>query len=101
MKLFRWLQIPILMILLVACSPKSGTGPGISLFGSSPTLPPPVVGVTHAPDAQAAMKNYLEALKKSDFAAMYALLSKVTQDGLTPEAFAAKYNDALNSMGAS
>ena len=98
MKLFRWLQVPVLLILLAACSP--GSRPGGSLFGPSATLPPPVVGVTHAPDAQAAMRNFLEALKKNDFASMYGLLSKVTQAGLAQDAFAAKYNDALNTMGA-
>ena len=35
--------------------------------------------ITHAPDAEAAMRNFLEALKNNDFTAMYALLSKASQ----------------------
>ena len=101
MKLLRWLQLFLLTLLLAACSSRSGGGPIGPLFGSSATLPPPSVGVTHAPDARAAMTNFLQALAKNDFASMYGLLSKVTQDGLTQDAFAAKYNDALNTMGAS
>jgi penicillin-binding protein 2 len=101
MKALRWLQLIIAMFVLAACSTKSGGGTGVSLFGPSATLPPPPVGVTHAPDAQKAMQGFLEALKKNDFTTMYGLLSKVTQDALAPDAFAAKYNDALNTMGAS
>ena len=100
MKLLRWLQLILVMLLLAACS-KSGKGPGGALFGPSATLPSPSVGVTHAPDARAAMTSFLQALDKNDFASMYAMLSKATQDALPQDAFAAKYNDALNTMGAS
>ncbi|MGZ6316722.1 MAG: penicillin-binding transpeptidase domain-containing protein [Anaerolineales bacterium] len=100
MKLLRWLQLILVMLLLAACS-KSGKGPGGALFGPSATLPSPLVGVTHAPDARAAMTSFLQALDKNDFASMYAMLSKATQDALSQDAFAAKYNDAINTMGAS
>lgn len=99
MKPIRWLQLTLMMLLLAACSSKSGSG-GISLFGPSPTLPPPHVGITPAPDAEAAMRNFLEALKSNDFASMYTMLSKVSQAAVTQDAFSAKYNDALNTMGA-
>ncbi|MGE5073099.1 MAG: penicillin-binding transpeptidase domain-containing protein [Anaerolineae bacterium] len=99
MRFVRWLQLIVLMILLAACSPKSGTGI-TSLFGPSPTLPAPAFGVTAAPSAETTMRAFLEALKKDDFAGMYALLSKSTQDALPQEEFARKYNDALNAMGA-
>jgi len=99
MKLFRWLQVIILMFLLAACS-RSAQGPGVQLFGPSPTLPAPNVTVISAPDAEVPMRNFLEALKKSDFGAMYGLLSKVTQDQLSQADFAKKYTDALDNMGA-
>ena len=100
MKLFRWLELILLMLLLVACSPRSG--PGVSIFGgNSVTATPPVVGVTHAPSAENAMRAFLEDLKKDDFTAMYSLISAATQKDLPPEKFIAKYNDALDNMGAS
>lgn len=99
MKTVRWLQLILTMLLLAACS-KAGGGSVISFFGPSATLPPPQVGITPAPDAQAAMTQFLVALKKFDFTAMYGMLSKATQEKLSQDAFAAKYNDALDSMGA-
>ncbi len=102
MKLIRWFQLLVLMLLLVACAPKSGTGiSGIFGGGKSVTQTPPVVAVTHAPDAEAAMRNFLEALKKNDFSSMYALLASGTKSSLSQDAFTAKYNDALDNMGAS
>ena len=46
------------------------------------------------------MRNFLEALKKNDFTAMYALLSASTQQSITPDDFTKRYNDALNSLSA-
>src|SRR5512143_2135866 len=99
MKLFRWLVVLVLMLLLGACSGKSGTGiPG--LFQPATTLPAPAIGVTHAPSAEGAMRAFLEALKKNDFTAMYALLTTGTQESISPDDFTKKYNDSLNSMSA-
>ncbi len=100
MKFARWLELLVLMLLLAACS-KGGSGSGISLFGPSATLPPPVVSVTHSPAGEATMRSFLDALKKNDFGTMYAMLSSSARSSLTQEAVAAKYNDALNTMGAS
>jgi penicillin-binding protein 2 len=47
------------------------------------------------------MRNFLEGLKNNDFASMYAMLSKASQAALKEEDFSKKYNDALNTMGAS
>ncbi len=99
MKIARWLQLTLTMLLLAACS-KAGGGSVISFFGPSATLPPPKVGITPAPDAQAAMTRFLDALKKYDFASMYGMLSKGTQAKLPQDAFTTKYNDALDNMGA-
>ncbi len=99
----RWLQLILLMLLLAACSQTSVNGtpqPGFSLFPTSKPLPTAVVGITRAPDAEAAMRNFLEGLKNNDYAAMYASLSKASQEALKQDAFSKKYDDALNTMGA-
>jgi penicillin-binding protein 2 len=88
------------MLVVAACSTNSGGSSGISLFGPTATLPPPHVGVTPAPDAEAAMTGFLEALKNNDLTAMYSMLSSGSQGAITQEDFIKRYNDALNTMGA-
>ncbi len=102
MKPIRWLQLILLLFLLAACTPNSNHGtpqPGC-LFCPSPTLPPPPVTIVSAPDAKTPMQYFLDALKKNDFASMYALLSKDSQAKITQDEFAKTYNDALNTMSA-
>jgi penicillin-binding protein 2 len=100
MKLIRGLLV-LLLIFLNACAPKPGGG-GIfpSIFSSPTPLPTPRIGITPAPavDARTAVTNFLEALKNNDFASMYALLAKDSQASMTQDAFAKKYNDALDAM---
>ncbi|MCJ7434559.1 MAG: hypothetical protein MUO77_13825, partial [Anaerolineales bacterium] len=99
MKKFRWLNLIIFLALLAGCSSNSNGGI-TSLFATATPLPLPSIGITPAPDADAAMRAYLEALKGNDYASMYAMLTKVSQDGITQEDFAKRYNDALNNMSA-
>ncbi len=99
MKLFRWLQWMFVMLALAACS-RGGSGTGIFSGGRSVTSTPPVVGVTHTPEAEPVMQGFLEALQKNDFAAMYGMLSSATQEKLTQDDFTKRYNDALNSLSA-
>jgi penicillin-binding protein 2 len=68
---------------------------------SSPTppeeLPDPLVLTDSAPDPEAAARNFLEAWKVRDYATMYDMLSPLTQDSITPEAFAQRYDDIWRS----
>ena len=102
MKLHRLLSlIVILAFLLGACTPGK-SGPNIPFFSSSTATPLPTAhaNITPAPDAPAAVSAYLDALKINDYAGMYAMLTKVSQDAITQEDFAKRYTDALNTMGA-
>ena len=99
MKFFRWLNIVVLLVFLSACS-SSGNGIGGALFPTDTALPQPVVNVTPAPDANAAMAAYLDAFQKEDYNAMYSMLSKASQDTISLEDFARKNRDALNTMSA-
>lgn len=98
MKFFHWLNIILILTLLGACSSPGGIG--VSIFPTDTPLPPPVVTVESAPSADAALKAYLDAFKADDYNAMYALLSKVSQDSITLEDFALRNRDALNTMSA-
>ncbi len=100
MKVLRWLQLLLLLLLLAACSRSTAT-PTLAP-GATPVITgtPPEFGVTHAPSAEMAMGNFLEALKKYDYAAMYAMTSQGTHEALPQEKFVAKYNDAMDTMGA-
>ena len=101
MRHLRWVYIAFTLAALAACSPGSNGGPVIPpLFKPTPTLPPPIVTVISAPDARAAMTQFLEALKNNDLTAMYAMLSSETQAAVAQDVFLTKYNDALNTMGA-
>ncbi len=99
MKKFRWLNLIILLTLLAGCSsnPNGGIFP---VFSTATPLPLPSVGITPAPDADAAMRAFLDALKNNDYAGMYAMLTKVSQDLITQDDFVKRYNDALNNMSA-
>lgn len=101
MKAFRWLNLFLVASFLAACSANPGGGPGFTFFATDTPLPPPVVTVIPAPDAQAAVKAFFDALKTNDYASMYAMLSKASRDTITQEDFSKRWNDALNYMSAS
>ncbi|HTP00698.1 MAG TPA: penicillin-binding transpeptidase domain-containing protein [Anaerolineales bacterium] len=101
MRIARWLELSVLVIVLGACSRSSGNTPGPAGTGTAAmTGTPPEVNITHAPDAGPVMKAYLEALQKNDFASMYGVLSSSSQDVLKQDDFVKKYTDALDSLSA-
>ena len=103
MKPIRWLQLILMLVLLAACAPTTINGtpqPGFSIFPTKTPLPTASVGITHAPDAEAPMGKFLDALKNGDYTTMYGLLSKESQAAVTQDVFSKDYNDALNTMSA-
>src|SRR5512133_3445242 len=96
MKLFRWLNIIVILTFLSACS-STGFGP---VFPTDTPKPPPIVTIFPAPNVDAALTAYLDAFKGDNYNAMYGLLSKVSQDAITLEDFAKRNKDALNEMSA-
>ena len=97
MKVLRWLHIILILTFLSACS---STGIGGSIFPTDTPLPPPLVTVESAPNADAAMAAYLDAFKADNYNGMYAMLSKVSQDSISLEDFARRNRDSLNEMSA-
>ena len=100
MKYYRWFNFALILILLTACGPRSGNNGGLFLFGPTPTLPAPQVSITHVPDAQAAMRTFLEAWKIEDYATMYSTLTRAGTDTINQEDFAARYHEAMVTMSA-
>ncbi|HKJ38318.1 MAG TPA: penicillin-binding transpeptidase domain-containing protein [Anaerolineales bacterium] len=98
MKFFRLLNLIVIMTFLSACSTG---GSGVLPASATDTpLPPPIVGITPAPDPSTALTSYLDAYKADDYNAMYGLLSKSAQGSLPIEEFAKRNRDALNNMSA-
>ena len=98
MKFLRLFNILVLLTFLSACS--SGGVPNILRSATDTPLPPPIVNVTPAPSADAALSAYLDAFKADDYNTMYSMLSKVSLDTVTLEDFAKRNRDALNEMSA-
>ncbi|HPH96436.1 MAG TPA: penicillin-binding transpeptidase domain-containing protein [Anaerolineaceae bacterium] len=64
----------------------------------TPTLRNPVVNVTRVPDPQTAATDFLTAWKNEDYAAMYGMLTRLSQDAITAEDFEKNYRDTAIKM---
>lgn len=100
MKSYRWIHLVLIALFISACASGSGGGP-LAIFSTPTPLPTAQARVTPAPDAQAAVKEFLEALQKDDYEAMYDMLAQVSRDAVSLEDFSKRWRDALNEMSAS
>jgi penicillin-binding protein 2 len=94
MKLKHWFLI--LTVLISSCS--SGSVNRISATQTTSALPVPLVGTTKVPDAQSTARQYLELWQKDDYAAMYALLTPLSQDAKKAEDFTGFYREIANNL---
>ena len=79
-------------LLVAACGTAAPSSP------VSPTdLPEPLVLTDSAPDPEEAARMYLDAWNVRDYDTMYNMLSPLTQDGITKEAFVERYDDIWRS----
>jgi len=106
MKAIRWINYILILAFLTSCgsagsSGGSGLGGFGTIFATETPLPTAPVAITPAPDAQAAIFQYLQAYQSDDFAAMYEMLAKHSRDAITLDDFTKRHNDALNTMSAS
>ncbi|RJP52472.1 MAG: hypothetical protein C4557_06230 [Anaerolineaceae bacterium] len=100
MKSYRWIHLVLIALFISACASGGGGGP-LAIFSTPTPLPTAQARVTPAPDAQAAVKEFLEALQKDDYEAMYDMLAQVSRDAVSLEDFSKRWRDALNEMSAS
>lgn len=88
-----WFILLFLALILVGCSNASPSAEFTPTLAVTPTLPGPGVNTTQAPNTEAAARAYLDAWTNEDYAAMYSMLTKVSQDAITAEDFEAKYRE--------
>jgi cell division protein FtsI/penicillin-binding protein 2 len=60
------------------------------------TLPGPQVETTEVPDPRLVAQQYLDYWKAEEYPAMYAMLTKVSQDAISENDFAARYRNVAN-----
>ncbi|MBN2148614.1 MAG: hypothetical protein JW726_14600 [Anaerolineales bacterium] len=90
------LALLILAALLVGCSESTPLPTGTPAPTATATLAEPEVLITSAPDAQPVAVAYLDAWLIEDYAAMYAILTAVSQDAITVEDFTQRYREVAN-----
>jgi penicillin-binding protein 2 len=86
----------LVLIVITACSVNSSGKTPVGTATSS--LPTPVVNTTHAPDANETAVAFLEAWKIEDYASMYSMLARVSQDAITLDDFQKRYNDTAVNL---
>jgi penicillin-binding protein 2 len=96
----RWIHLVLLVTLLSACASGGGGNPIAGILSTPTPLPTAQVTIVPAPDAQAAVTAFLEALQNDDFEGMYNMLSQSSRDAISPQDFSKRVNNALNEMSA-
>src|SRR5688572_4226169 len=92
MRIYRFLSLIIMTILMTGCVANPG-GSGTS------NLPTAVVHITPpSADPESAVQSFLDAWKTDDYASMYALLTKSSQETISAEDFDKRYRDAMNKL---
>ncbi|HEX7555632.1 MAG TPA: NTF2-like N-terminal transpeptidase domain-containing protein, partial [Leptolinea sp.] len=90
-----------LMLALTACTQALSKGtptPVVPSLTPTSNLPTPIVLTTSQPDVAAAVSAFLDAWKKFDHPAMYALISKEAQAGISEADFSKLYSDTENAL---
>lgn len=62
-------------------------------LGQPTTLPTPQINTSSAPDAELAVRAYLDAWNGGDYPGMYAMLTAESRSAITEEDFVARYAD--------
>jgi len=93
MKIFQFSILILIAILITGCNASDPTVESTPSSTATPTLPQPEVNTTQAPDAAAAAQAYLVAWKAEDYAAMYGMLTPVSQDAISEEDFITRYRE--------
>lgn len=88
---------PMLICLVLAACTSPTAVPTVQ-DTLEPTLPSPQVGITRAPDPRETAATFLTAWQTADYPAMYAMTTAISQDAITSEDFAARYQSAKTAM---
>ncbi len=91
MKKSHRLLIAIITLILAACNGGSSQAPPTTIV--TPTLSQPGINTTQAPDVKEAVRAYLDAWEKEDYALMYSMLTSISQDAISAEQFEEIYRE--------
>ena len=92
----------LMLVLLISMAASSGCGliptleptasPTVAVDTETPTpLPDPVIHVTSVPNSREATEAFLKAWENEDYIGMYNLLSQVSRDAISYDAFTERY----------
>ena len=98
----RPLILIVMALILLGCSQSTlpTQNSTITTFPTS-TLPEPQVETTSVPDPREVAQSYLDHWKAEEYPAMYALLTKVSQDAINEADFTTRYQAMANEAALS
>lgn len=92
----------VMAFILLGCSQSTTPPQGPTQTAlPTPSLPQPQVQTTSVPDPQVTAQIYLDHWKAEEYPAMYAMLTKVSQDAISEENFTAHYKGVANEAALS
>ncbi|HSB66472.1 MAG TPA: NTF2-like N-terminal transpeptidase domain-containing protein, partial [Anaerolineales bacterium] len=98
----RLLVLVVMVVVLLGCNPStSPTRTSTITTQPTSTLPDPQVETTNVPDPREIAQIYLDHWKAEEYSAMYALLTKVSQDAINEAAFTSRYKNVANEAALS
>lgn len=81
----------LLASLLISCREKTLVPAPTSTLGATATLSQPEIQTTRVPDAREAARTYLDLWKVEDYPAMYSMLTAISRDAISLDAFTQFY----------
>jgi cell division protein FtsI/penicillin-binding protein 2 len=98
----RLLILVLTALVLAGCGQSTLiTQTSASTTAPTSTLPGPQVEITDVPDPRLVAQQYLDYWKAEEYPAMYAMLTKVSQDAISENDFAARYRNVANEAALS
>jgi penicillin-binding protein 2 len=98
----RSLALIVTVVVLLGCSRSTATTKTSTLSTQlTPTLPEPQVETTNVPDPREVARVYLDHWKAEEYSAMYAQLTKVSQDAISEDDFTTRYKSVANEAALS
>jgi penicillin-binding protein 2 len=95
----------LMLVFLTGCGGGGGGGSGTS----TAALPTAQINVTHVPNADAALRAYLDAMSRAatgstsqveDYTTMYSMITQASRNAISQDDFVKHYTDDLNAMSA-
>ncbi len=93
----RLTVVIVLVFILLGCKPSAVPSQSSTIpTTTTSTLPGPQVETTNVPDPRETAGLYLNHWKAEEYSAMYAMLTKISQDAISEESFTSRYKSVAN-----